>query len=437
MKKFLSIILALLLIIALASCTTGGDETQSSETESEYMGDETVVETAETIAGKTPKELYTAALAKINAMTNFKLNIIDKTVTSYLGESYVDTYNNEYKTDGNAVYYTTQDYKVWFVGETLYTENSISKEKVSVSATEFNTNLAIKKANLLFPITDYNFVNNNFVKNGDLYAFNFSITEEEYLQYTGIETNDSVDCSAVFNAQGEIVSFSCSSYYTAQSGIVVTMTTTYEFVAFDGVESFGAPADSEQFRTPVKTADIDMSLLDSEATVTESAEKTDYVKITVKDHGDIIVRLYPDVAPKTVENFKNLVANGFYNNLIFHRVIKEFVVQGGDPDGDGTGGSDTTIVGEFASNGFTNNLQHKKGVLSMARLSNNMNSATSQFFIVHGEDAYMSLDSNYASFGYVVRGIEIVDAIANVETNASDKPVTDVVIESITFVTVS
>lgn len=182
-------------------------------------------------------------------------------------------------------------------------------------------------------------------------------------------------------------------------------------------------------------ADIDMTTLESLDGVRESATETDYVKITVKDYGDIIIRLYPDVAPLTVQNFKKLVSEKFYDGLIFHRVIKNFMIQGGDPLGTGYGGSSATVRGEFSENGFENNLLHKKGVISMARGSSSMDSASSQFFICH--KTYPSLDGKYAAFGYTVYGIDVVDAIAKVTTDANDKPTSDVVIESIRFVTVS
>ena len=161
-------------------------------------------------------------------------------------------------------------------------------------------------------------------------------------------------------------------------------------------------------------------------------EETNYVVIQVEDHGSIVVELFPDVAPITVENFKKLVSDGFYDGLIFHRVINNFMIQGGDPKGNGTGGSDENIVGEFSENGIKNDLKHTRGVISMAR-SNNPNSASSQFFICQVD--YPSLDGKYAAFGKVVYGLEVVDSIASVRTNSSDKPLTSVVIKSIDFVT--
>ena len=163
-------------------------------------------------------------------------------------------------------------------------------------------------------------------------------------------------------------------------------------------------------------------------------QKTNVVAIQVQGYGSIIARLRPDVAPITVENFQNLVAEGFYDGLIFHRVIKDFMIQGGDPDGNGTGGSGKNIKGEFASNGVNNTLKHERGTLSMAR-SNAPNSASSQFFICHQTRGVAHLDGEYAAFGTVLYGMEVVDAIAEVKTGANDKPLTDVVIQSIRFAT--
>ena len=170
----------------------------------------------------------------------------------------------------------------------------------------------------------------------------------------------------------------------------------------------------------------------------ETTNVTEYVKFTVKDYGTFVIRLRPDVAPITVDNFQQLVSKGFYNGLTFHRVIKDFVIQGGDPDGNGRGGSKNTIKGEFASNGVTNQLSHITGVISMARLGSDPNSATSQFFICNSNAAY-SLDGSYAGFGYVVAGLETVYSISDAEVviNGSGEvsyPVTPVVIEKIVFV---
>ncbi len=139
-------------------------------------------------------------------------------------------------------------------------------------------------------------------------------------------------------------------------------------------------------------------------------EKTINIEMNIKDYGVIKLELYEDVAPITVKNFVNLVNDKFYNGLTFHRIIKGFMIQGGDPNKDGTGGSNNNIKGEFTSNGVKNNLKHERGVISMAR-SNDMNSASSQFFIM--QETNNSLDGNYAAFGKVTSGMDVVDEIAN------------------------
>lgn len=151
------------------------------------------------------------------------------------------------------------------------------------------------------------------------------------------------------------------------------------------------------------------------------------------DNGAVIdIELYPDKAPKTVANFEKLVNEGFYDGLTFHRIIKGFMIQGGDPEGTGMGGTKDKIPGEFASNGFPqNDIKHTKGVISMAR-SMAPNSASSQFFIMH-EDA-PHLDGQYAAFGRVVDGIDAVDEIACTRTTFGDRPVTPVVIKKMTLI---
>ena len=134
-----------------------------------------------------------------------------------------------------------------------------------------------------------------------------------------------------------------------------------------------------------------------------------YVEISFQRYGKVVLLLDATTAPKTVENFIELVNSGFYNGLKMHRIIQDFMIQGGDPKGNGTGGSDKTIVGEFSSNGRQNDISHIKGVISMAR-SDDKNSASSQFFICNA-DASASLDGSYAAFGYVVDGLSVVDKI--------------------------
>lgn len=152
------------------------------------------------------------------------------------------------------------------------------------------------------------------------------------------------------------------------------------------------------------------------------------VRITM-DSGKVIrLELYPETAPITVENFLDLVKKGFYNGLTFHRIIFGFMIQGGDPDGNGMGGPGHSIKGEFKSNGVDNPLKHEKGVISMAR-SMDPNSAGSQFFIMH--EAAPHLDGQYAAFGKVIEGLDVVDEIASVETGFQDAPVDKVIMEKV------
>ena len=150
--------------------------------------------------------------------------------------------------------------------------------------------------------------------------------------------------------------------------------------------------------------------------------------IEVEKFGTIEVELYKDAAPITVDNFVKLANKGFYNGLTFHRIIRGFMIQGGCPKGNGTGGPGYSIKGEFSATGVNNPIKHERGVISMARAMD-PNSAGSQFFIMH--QAAPHLDGQYAAFGKVVKGIEVVDAIASVQTNYFDAPLQKVVIKSI------
>ena len=155
-------------------------------------------------------------------------------------------------------------------------------------------------------------------------------------------------------------------------------------------------------------------------------EQNPKVILQMKDGNQIEIELYPKAAPETVANFLKLVNDGFYNGLIFHRVIPGFMIQGGDPTGTGMGGPGHTIHGEFASNGFANDIKHTRGVISMAR-SMDKNSAGSQFFIMTSDAPH--LDGYYAAFGKVISGIDEADVIVNQKRNGMDKPLEDQIIE--------
>ncbi|MEK3805380.1 peptidylprolyl isomerase [Metabacillus sp. SLBN-84] len=173
---------------------------------------------------------------------------------------------------------------------------------------------------------------------------------------------------------------------------------------------------------------------DQEQSAEEPVKKVDknpIVTITMENDKQIKVELYPEVAPNTVANFISLINDKFYDGLIFHRVIPEFMIQGGDPDGNGTGGPGYSVKGEFSSNGFENSLKHERGVISMAR-SQEPDSGGSQFFIMVAD--YPSLDGEYASFGKVTEGMEVVDEIVSVQTE-NDKPLEDQKMKSVTVET--
>src|SRR4051812_5579075 len=180
--------------------------------------------------------------------------------------------------------------------------------------------------------------------------------------------------------------------------------------------SCGTQAENEQ--TGENDAKQEGKKTDYSASVTENP----IVTITMENDEKIVLELDPTVAPNTVANFISLVEDGFYDGLIFHRVIPDFMIQGGDPEGNGSGGPGYSIEGEFSENGFENNLKHERGVISMAR-TNDPNSAGSQFFIMVKESS--QLDGKYAAFGNVIEGIETVDAIVSSERDRADKPLKD------------
>lgn len=176
-----------------------------------------------------------------------------------------------------------------------------------------------------------------------------------------------------------------------------------------------------------------VSIFDSEATetitVTDTDEITNYVKMVVNDEAVIIIELYEDEAPITVQNFQNLVYENYYDGLVFHRIINEFMIQGGSGD------DVDTIVGEFENNGIENNILHEEGVISMAR-STEYDSASSQFFICLSTIGCEHLDGDYAAFGKVIYGLNYVQDIGDVETDDSDYPLEEVVITSMSFVNI-
>lgn len=168
----------------------------------------------------------------------------------------------------------------------------------------------------------------------------------------------------------------------------------------------------------------------------EVEEKTNYVKMVTNKDKVVLIELDEKAAPMTVANFQKLVGEKFYDGLTFHRVIKDFMIQTGDPTATGTGGSKETIKGEFENNGVKNPIKHEKGVISMARASGNMDSASSQFFIMVSDD-HPYLDGDYAAFGHVIAGYEAIEEISKVKTDENDKPYSNQIMRTLRFVNVT
>lgn len=211
---------------------------------------------------------------------------------------------------------------------------------------------------------------------------------------------------------------------------------TYELPVLD-VSSPSSTSSEEQAPAATGVSKTTQGELDGYV-FTESETETNFVKIEMTTGDIMIAELYPNDAPITVANFKKLTSEKFYDGIIFHRVISSFVIQGGDPDGNGTGGSKENIKGEFTQNGVTNNIPHVRGTLSMARRGDDMDSASSQFFIVTqtSDNNSASLDGGYAAFGKLIAGWDTLDKIANCKVNG-ESPVTKQIMNTVRFVTVT
>lgn len=215
---------------------------------------------------------------------------------------------------------------------------------------------------------------------------------------------------------------------TIIKGLTLLAMMTFATVSFMGC-STNKDTDNKEDAAKSQEASDYKELKSIPQDVAPSTENLPVATIKIKDLGTMEVELYPSIAPNTVNNFISLSNSGFYNGLIFHRIIEDFMVQGGDPLGNGQGGPGYSIKGEFSSNGKENNLKHKVGIISMAR-SLDKDSAGSQFFIVTKDSPH--LDGEYTSFGRVISGMDILSKMNAVKTDSKDKPTSDVVIESIT-----
>ena len=211
-------------------------------------------------------------------------------------------------------------------------------------------------------------------------------------------------------------------------GILLVAVMAVSLAACGDKETQESSADSGQGTSPAQESsqEEEGTGTEGEGAAIETSGKH-HVEITVKDYGTISVELDGDAAPITVENFLKLAGDGFYDGLTFHRIISGFMIQGGDPLGNGRGGSEEQIKGEFSENGVENNLSHTRGAISMAR-SQAMDSASSQFFIVHADSTF--LDGQYACYGYVTEGMEVVDAICEAITEEAYIPDSNNTVES-------
>ncbi len=430
MKKISALILAVILIASLVSCTNNEENPIESEFEATEEGT--------TLNGKTLMEVYNAAIPVVEAMTSFELEITEIEDITYNGMNMSNTKREStYKTDGSSANYKTSAGEIWYSDGSLYTSNSISKEKNEITEKEFYDSMGYSASGIMLKLEEHHFFGLKFIPDGANYYIDFSIIPDDYKKITGVEVYDVVKYRATFDANGNLVSTTRSTAYTTRGDITVDTSITQKIVKSKDV-TITLPTDVSEYKIPITEDKIDKTKIESLDNVVLSANDgktvTDYVKIDVAEYGSIIIKLYPEVAPRTVENFKSLVSKSFYDGTVFHRVIKDFVVQGGAPKSDYKD-EIHTIPGEFSYNGFTNNLTHTVGVVAMARTADNNDSASTQFYIVQGKDQ-PGLDYNYATFGYVVYGMDVVDAIAGVETDDADKPKTEVTITSAKFVEV-
>lgn len=441
MKRILAIILILIMTASLfVSCGEKEESSSSTSQTTQNTGnsDATVGDTLDKLAGKPPKEMYDATVSALDAMTDYHVAFKQTSKVNFGNEPIVKENIDEYKVNGNNAYIkylsaSEETEEIWLVDGTMYLSTDAGKDKTKMEATTFASRYLLDMGTVIFPLADTYFTEAEFAKTENGYKLEFSITKEDYAKYAQAELADDALYVLSYDDKGNILSTQLSVAYSASNSVTIEYITDIEFKECGTSSEILAPADADTYRNAPALDELDLSAVDSLDKFVDSAEPTDYVMLDVKDRGKIVIRLFPNVAPTTVANFKKLVSEKFYDGLIFHRVIKDFMIQGGDIDGDGVSNEGvTTIKGEFNSNGFINNLSHLRGVISMARTSDDMNSASTQFFIMHKD---VDIDGEYASFGYVVYGLGAVDSIAGVTTGDSDKPTVDVVIESAKFVT--
>ena len=436
MKKILAFIMAVVLVLSLVACGNGGDDNANKG--------------VELLAEKTPKELYAAAIDYIKSLTNYEIVIDSKYTTTVEGQTDTDSVHTLYKSTGDSFYYLyqTETYEEYFIhdGTTLYRNVKNIAEKSDMPYDEFIKELgSVTESGILVELKEENFAEKLFIPDGEKYYLEFSISKEQYAEITELSIETPVDYKVYFDKDGNILSFERSMDYYYSDAVLVKDEMNVCIQNVGTVEKISAPQNADEFAVRLKMEDLGLASIGNLNGFESSDEATNYVLLDIKIDGEvkvgksetvtdykgqILIKLFPEVAPLTVSNFQKLVGKSFYDGLTIHQVITDFIIQGGDPKGDGTGGSGEKIFGEFTSNGFTNNLSHKRGIVSMAHSSDDPDSASSQFFICQAP--VMSLDGNYAAFGCVIYGIEVVDVIAELETDGN-KPKQKVTIEKATF----
>lgn len=444
MKKILAIFMAMLLLFLAVGC---------NNSEEGVGGESETLKGEELLAGKTPKELYNDTIEYVKSLSNYEVTVESNYKTTYEEETSEESSIATHKCSGDSFeyQYKAENYDEFFLhdGNALYKKVNNIAEKVNISYEKFMEQWgSITSDGMLIALQESKLDKKLFVSDGDNYYLSFLITAEEYTEMTGGEVEGPVAYKVYFDKDGNLINFERTMSYYYYDVVLVEDHIKVSIKNVGAVEKIGTPEYAELYTVRPSAEEIDLSTVENlDSFEAEPATvETDYVLLDMKVEGSvkisetetvdnyqgkIVIRLFPEVAPGTVTNFKKLVGTSFYNGLSIHRVIKDFVIQGGDPSGDGTGGSEEEIFGEFGSNGFTNNLSHKRGVVSMAR-SDDPDSASSQFFICHG-DASESLDEKYAGFGYVIYGMDTVDVIAGLETDENDKPTVKVTIEKATF----
>ena len=447
MKKIIALILVLMMILPLAvACgdtENSNDPSKTQPSDSDTNGEGSADEGVEVdkLNGKTPKELYDATITALSKTAEY--DVIISTISSVhllADEPTVSKDSEEYLVNNGEAYmkYTSaanHTNEIWFKDGSMYVAiDGEDKQRTQMSAETFASNYLLNISSVIFPLADSYFTNKKFTKTGEEFFLTFAVTSDDYMKYMSAEISSTAEYKICFDSLGNIKWANLFAVIPASNSVNIERENRVEFKALGEADEVVLDGEIEDYRYAPSADEIVLEQVDSLDKFTASESETDYVMIEVEGKGTIVIQLFADVAPGTVANFKGLVAEGFYNGLIFHRVSKDFVIQGGDRDGDGVSGvEDAKIDGEFVSNGFFNNLSHFRGVVSMARLSQDYNSASTQFFIMQKDN--FNLDGKYAAFGYVVYGMDVVDAIIEVEVDEAEKPTTDVVMTSVKFVT--